>query len=187
VTRLPKFGPTDLTTDQRALYEAISQGPRSSGPFPLTDDAGRLNGPFNAMLLSPELGTALQQLGEAIRYRGELDDRCREIAILTVASVWDSAFERFAHESVASAIGMTSAELDALRGGSRAPFQGVEGAVAHFAYLLADRRSLTDDEYDEATSALGPSRLFELTTLVGYYSTLALQLRVFGDEIPAEG
>ena len=42
---------------------------------------------------------------------------------------------------------------------------------------------LDDAEYAEAVGHLGPSGLFELLTLVGYYATLALQLRVF--RVPA--
>lgn len=45
--------------------------------------------------------------------------------------------------------------------------------------LLRDR-DLDDDRYREAAAVIGADRVFELTTLVGYYSTLALQMRVFG-------
>jgi 4-carboxymuconolactone decarboxylase len=47
---------------------------------------------------------------------------------------------------------------------------------------LTANDSLTDEEYGEAVKALGERTLFELTTLVGYYATLALQLRVFAGE-----
>jgi 4-carboxymuconolactone decarboxylase len=54
-------------------------------------------------------------------------------------------------------------------------------AVRTVVRLTADR-SLTDEQYGEAVKALGERGLFELTTLVGYYATLALQLRVFAGE-----
>jgi len=31
-----------------------------------------------------------------------------------------------------------------------------------------------------AASGLGPAKLFEISTLVGYYSLLAVQMRIFG-------
>ncbi|MFC7716531.1 hypothetical protein [Nonomuraea recticatena] len=40
---------------------------------------------------------------------------------------------------------------------------------------LLESGDLTDDEY----AALDERTLFELTTLVGYYATLAMQLRVY--------
>jgi hypothetical protein len=42
--------------------------------------------------------------------------------------------------------------------------------------------SLGEPQWIDAVEHLGPEIVFELTVLVGYYSTLALQLRVLGDE-----
>ena len=38
---------------------------------------------------------------------------------------------------------------------------------------------LDDEQYDTAVTVLGERAVFELSTLVGYYATLALQMRVF--------
>src|SRR4051794_18477744 len=56
IGRLPHPTPGELDDDQRAVYDAITGGPRGSGPFRLTDAEGRLHGPFNAMLVNPQLG-----------------------------------------------------------------------------------------------------------------------------------
>ena len=60
---------------------------------------------------------------------------------------------------------------------------GREAVVARTTAALAARGDLDDAEYLAAAAELGPDGLFELLTLVGYYATLALQLRVF--RIPA--
>jgi len=184
-TRLPKFEPSALDAEQRSLYDAIAGGRRAQGPqlFRLADADGRLEGPFNAFLLQPRLGSALQALGASVRYETGLDDRCREIAILVVAAHWRSDFEWHAHEAVARAAGLGSAELAALREGRHAELAGRESVVARTAAALVTRGDLDDAEYAEAVSHLGPAGLFELLTLVGYYATLALQLRVF--RVPA--
>lgn len=185
VARLAGFLPGDLTEEQAAVHQAISGGPRAAGPqlFALTDSEGRLRGPFNAMLLSPPVGAALQTVGAAVRYRSSLSDRVREMAVLLVAAHWGSAFEREAHEAVGRACGLTEEELGSLRSGALPDLTdpGETIALRTTAALLRSG-NLGDDEYGTAVSAIGERGLFELTTLVGYYSTLALQLRVFAGE-----
>jgi 4-carboxymuconolactone decarboxylase len=183
--RIPKLAPSALDAEQRSLYDAIAGGRRAQGPqlFRLTDEAGRLEGPFNAFLLQPRLGAALQALGASVRYDTGLDDRCREIAILTVAAHWRSDFEWYAHEAVARAAGLTEADLSAIRDGRPDALSGPDAVVARTTTALLTRGDLTDPEYRTATDHLGPGGLFELLTLIGYYATLALQLRVF--RVPA--
>ena len=183
--RLPKFEPPALDAEQRSLYDAIAGGRRAQGPqlFRLADADGRLEGPFNAFLLQPRLGSALQALGASVRYDTGLDDRCREIAILVVAAHWRSDFEWHAHEAVGRAAGLGDAELAAVREDRHAELAGRESVVARTAAALVTRGDLDDAEYGEAVGHLGPAGLFELLTLVGYYATLALQLRVF--RVPA--
>jgi 4-carboxymuconolactone decarboxylase len=184
-SRIPKLEPSALDDDQRLLYDAIAGGRRAQGPqlFRLADPRGRLEGPFNAFLLQPRLGSALQALGSSVRYGTGLDDRCREIAILVVAAHWRSDFEWYAHEAVGRSVGLTDAELGAIRDGRPEALTGPEAVVARTADALAARGDLDDAEYREAVGQLGAPGLFELLTLVGYYATLALQLRVF--RVPA--
>ena len=180
--RLVKLPPQSLDDEQRALYDAIATGPRAQGPraFPLTDGDGGLEGPFNAFLLQPRLGQALQALGSAVRFETSLSGRAREVAILVVAAAHDSTFEWYAHAAIARTIGLTEDELDALRA---ARFEVLpdeyERVVADTAHTLATRGDLDDEHYARATAVLGRPTLFELLTLVGYYSLLAVQLRVF--------
>ncbi|WP_416972140.1 carboxymuconolactone decarboxylase family protein [Streptomyces sp. 4F14] len=183
--RLAGLPPAELNERQAEVYRAITGGPRATGQqaFALTDPDGRLLGPFNAMLLSPPVGLAVQALGAAVRYGSALGDRVREMAILAVAAHWNSAFERDAHEAMGRAVGLTAEELAALRTGTAPELTDpVELAALRATSALLQRGGLNDEEYADAVSALDERGLFELTTLVGYYSTLALQLRVFAGE-----
>ena len=178
--RIRPLTPGELSPDQSALYAAITGGPRARGPqhFALTSDDGSLRGPFDVMLRSPAVGTAQQELGAAIRYRTGFTDRMRELAILLVAARWDSAFERDSHEAIARALGFGDDELAAIRAQDVTAFADDDRTVGSTVIALLDG-DLTDDAWDAASTALGVDGLFELTALVGYYSTLALQLRVF--------
>ncbi|MEU4222196.1 carboxymuconolactone decarboxylase family protein [Actinoplanes sp. NPDC026623] len=180
--RLPRLSPAELDDDQRAVYDAVTGGRRAQGPqlFRLVDADGALEGPFNAFLLQPRLGFAVQALGEAVRYETSLSDRAREIAILVTAAHADSAFERYAHEALGRHAGLTDDELGALRDGRfEALADEAERLVAETVHALCARGDLDDDEYRAAAGVLGPAGVFELVTLAGYYLALALQLRVF--------
>lgn len=178
--RIRPLIPAALSPQQHELYDAIAGGPRAQGPqhFALTAADGSLRGPFDLMLRSPVVGTAQQELGAAIRYRTGLTDRARELAILLVAARWDSAFEREAHEAIARAIGFTDDELAAIRAEDVSAFADREALVARTVLALLDG-DLPDAAWHEAEAALGVDGVFELSALVGYYATLALQLRVF--------
>jgi len=179
--RLPVLTPDELTDEQAGLYDAIVGGPRSTGlqAFALTDADGGLNGPFNAMLFAPGVGHALQDLGAAIRYASGLSARVRELAILLVAARWGCDFERYAHEAVGRAVGLTDQELATVRDGRVPEGLGEQerAAIRFVQALLAG--DVPDDEWAIAQRLLDNRTLVEMSTLVGYYATLALQLRVF--------
>ena len=181
MSRLERLPPGHLGEDQRELYDSIVGGPRAMGPqhFALTAPDGALLGPFDALLRSPALGGALQNVGAAVRYRSHLTSRVREGAILLVAAHWDSAFERHAHEAVGRSVGFTDDDLDALRRGV-VPSSSDEPEQQHLELTQALLRGdLTDEEWDGLAPEIGEQAVFELSTLVGYYATLALQLRIF--------
>jgi 4-carboxymuconolactone decarboxylase len=137
------------------------------------------------MLLQPGLGAALQALGSAVRFHGTLPGRARELAILVVAVHWASAFEQQAHEAAGRQAGLTEAELAAVRAGQEPGLADpAERAAVRAARALVRAGDLDDEEYAAAVAGLGEAGVFELTTLVGYYATLALQLRVFRVDAP---
>jgi len=180
--RLPNPTPEELDAEQRALYDEIAGGPRSAGPrlFELVDRQGRLNGPFGIMLHSPAVGGALQSVGAAVRYRSVLPDRIRELAILSVAAHWNSDFELYAHVPLARHAGLTEAEVGELVAGAETSLEDpAERAVLEVVRALLRTSDLTEEHYVAGRDAIGEQGLVELTTLVGYYATLALQLRVF--------
>jgi alkylhydroperoxidase family enzyme len=186
--RLAKLLPGSLDDGQREVYDAIAGGKRAEGPqlFQLRDADGGLEGPFNAFLLQPRLGLALQALGSAVRYETTLSDRAREIAILVVSVHRGSSFEWYAHEAVGRHVGLTDTELGSIR---RHDYDALtdrtEHVVAQVSHALLEGGDLDDAAYDDVVHVLGLPQLFELLTLVGYYDALALQLRVF--RIPAPG
>jgi len=184
--RLAVLSSDEMTPEQVGLYREILGGPRGQGPRAvlLATGAGGLAGPFNAMLYAPDVGHALQELGAAIRFRTQLAPRIRELAILVVAQHWDSGYVRSSHEAIGREAGLTEPEIEALRSGADPGFTDEQELPAYATVrALVSRSDLDDLEYAAAAAGLGEQALVELSALVGYYATLALQLRIF--RVPA--
>lgn len=181
-SRLPDLGPADLDATQHALYSAITGGPRGGVP---TAPDGSLAGPFNAMLHAPWVGGELQELGAALRTRGRLPARARELAVLAVAAHHRSGFEWWAHARIAADAGVPDGLVDAVRAGTGPlPEDPVERAALVATRELLHTGDLDDDAWAAAHAVLGDAGLVELTTLVGYYELLARQMRVFRVPVP---
>ena len=185
--RLDLIAPADLDPAQRVLYEAITGGPRASqaGTVPIVDESGRLLGPFAVMLLTPEVGNAMQQVGAKIRFSRALTGRERELAILAVAGELRSGFERLAHEPAALKLGLSQAQVNSVLSGQVPDgLSSDEALICGLARVMTAERNLNDQDYEAGLAALGQERLAELTWLVGYYSALALSLAVFRPVLP---
>lgn len=185
-SRISALLPSELDVEQKALYDSIVTGPRSAGPqlFALQDDLGRLNGPFGLMLHIPGIGSALQELGSAVRYRTALTDRVREIAILSVAAATDSEFERYAHERVGLAAGLSEADIEALRTSSFTSEDAAEQIVFDLCCQLLSDEILSDEEFLRYAAQLDARTILEIVVLVGYYRTLAQMMHVFDVRAP---
>ncbi|MCE3550673.1 carboxymuconolactone decarboxylase family protein [Pseudonocardia sp. RS11V-5] len=179
----------ELDPDRAALHDLIADGPRrAQSRVPLVDDEGRLLGPFGAMLHSPRIGAAVQQVGAALRTDPDLPPRLRELAVLAVAAHVRSEFEWSSHEGAARDAGLTGDQLQALLDGTEPA--GLDPAEQHALRitraLLVDR-DVDDDLYTGALAALGRDTLAALVWLVGYYAMLAGALATFRPAGPGSG
>ena len=181
--RFTSPAPEEMTEEQLALYKLFATGRRAQpgSAFSLVDETGRLQGPPAAWVLAPPFGHGLEQLGGAVRFARTLPERASEIAILLVGHHHQSPFEVHAHTRAGAAAGLSQADLDALAAG-RPPELTTEPEQVIYAVtrqVLASG-TLDDATYARAVSVLGAAGLFELTTLIGWYTMLAFQLSVFG-------
>lgn len=185
--RIPHFRREDLDADQQTLYDHIAGGERArqGAVVPVLDSEGRLEGPFNALLLHPPIGTAVQELGRVLRFEGVLSSRCREIVILTVAAKERSAYEWDAHTRLAALAGLDEVEIHALLTTRFEAFdQPTEQAVLHLCTALLDGREVDDPFFEALQLSVGAAGMLEVTVLVGYYRLLAQQLALFAVPAP---
>ena len=162
-------------------------GPRAKGPqaFSLVDGAGRLEGPFNALVEAASVGQAVQALGSALRYETALSARQREIAVLELAVTERSPFEWIAHKAVGRAAGLEDDEIAGLLEGIEVKtFDASEKVVRESVRSMLHGRDLSDGLFERAASLLGVTSVVELVVLVGYYQMLALNMKVLRTPLP---
>ncbi|MEQ1760308.1 MAG: carboxymuconolactone decarboxylase family protein [Vicinamibacterales bacterium] len=163
-----------LSADQRVMVNDLLSGTRTT-----------LNGPFNVLLRSPEMGNLAQNLGEYLRFRTSVPLRLNEMAILMTAKWWSSQYEWALHKTAALRAGLNASVIDDLQAGRRpAGMQADEIAVYNFVTELHDRRRVSDSTFRAARDLLGEKGVVDLIGVLGYYDLVSMVLNV--DRYPLE-
>jgi 4-carboxymuconolactone decarboxylase len=174
--RLQPIEPSQLTAEQRPVYEAIASGPR-----------GGVRGPFLALLHVPELANRIQHLGELIRYDTSLGRKLSELAIIVTARGLRCHYEWFAHAKIAAESGLPAAAIEAIRTDKDPGLTDPKERVVHrFARELVTTQRVSDATYEEATRVLGTVGAVELASMVGYYAMIAMTLNAHAIMPPGE-
>ena len=108
--RLPLLDPETLSGAQKEAYDHIGKTYvpwAASVPFQTQTDDGRYIGSFNPVLYSPEIGLRFFAWQEAEGKYTTLNEKIREVVILTVGSVWKSHYELYAHSAAARKAGIS--------------------------------------------------------------------------------
>src|SRR5215470_3676983 len=157
-----------MTPAQRAVADAILSGPR-----------GRMSGPFNAWLRSPELADRLQKVGEYVRFSTSLDRRLNEMAILMTAQYWGTQYEWYAHAPLAIKAGLDPDIVAAIGAGTRpAKMKDDEAVVWEFTTQLRRDHHVDDDIYARAVDKFGENGTMDLIAVNGYYDVVSMTLNV---------
>lgn len=174
MNRLPLPDDADLTPRQKAVLDAVRQGPR-----------GGARGPFGAWIRSPEMAVLAQELGAHVRFRSCLNDRVREIAICVTAASLKAEYEWFAHARIAREAGVSEAALEAIRVGERPDGLPEDEATAYaFAEELMRTKHVSDATYASAIDMFGDEGVVEIVAACGYYTLVGLTLNVARVPLP---
>lgn len=172
--RLASPDPATMTDEQRRVYDVIVSGPR-----------GRVRGPLAMWLHRPKLAEAAQALGAYCRFDSSLSPRLSELAIITMAQLWQAEFEWWAHKPIALKAGVEPTIVDALRQGQAPVFADPDAEVVHaVTCALTNDRRLSDALYARAKEVLGSDRLVDLVGLCGYYTLISMTLNAFEVALP---
>jgi 4-carboxymuconolactone decarboxylase len=166
-----------MSQEQRRIFEEVVA---SRGTWQ--------NGPFGQLIYQPRIAEHTHRLGEFIRYHTSLGPRLSEFAILIVARYWDCRFEWGVHAPIALQSGVGAAAVEAIALGQRPTgLRDDESIVYDYAISSLQKHEVEDELYARATRQFGVVGVVELTSLLGYYSMLALSLNAHRVLPPQEG
>ncbi len=174
MTRPPVLDETNLTAEQRVIFDIIRSGPR-----------GVVEGPLRVWLQSPALADPAQRLGAFCRYGTRLEPRLSELAIITVGAYWQAGFEWYVHATIAARAGISGDVIEAIKTGSEPVFvKADEQAVYQFTRELLTRHSVSDATYNTAQDLFGAAACVELVGILGYYTLISMTINAFRVPVP---
>ncbi|MTD53242.1 carboxymuconolactone decarboxylase family protein [Amycolatopsis pithecellobii] len=185
--RLPlvRSGPMDAGQSawERELRAVVVPWAQPSG-MAVTTAEGDLIGPFNAFVHRPRPGRAFMAWVLDDQAGSSLTPVLREIAILTVATAWNSGYEIYAHTAVARHVGVAEEVITSIISGTTTDrLSAVEAVVHRFTDELVREHSVSTGTYDRAIQAVGRHGVLDLVNVIGIYLATAALLNAF--EVPA--
>jgi 4-carboxymuconolactone decarboxylase len=159
---------SELTPEQKTLAENVLNGERHT-----------LNGPFNVLLRSPEMGDLAQKLGTYIRFHTTVPLKLNEFAILITARALNAQYDWSSHHRYALKAGLSPEIIEAVAAGKRpANMQPDEEIVYNFCTELIRTTQVSDATFHAAVDKFGERTVVDLISVVGYYHFVSMILNV---------
>ena len=164
-----------LTGEQKTVFDQLVAG------------RGRILGPYKIWIHSPTVASGMEHIGTFLNKRSSLSTREVEIGILVIAQHWDGEYVKQAHIKAGKAAGLTQEQIDDILAGRDPKLADAhEQTVYRFARALANKSKISDAEFAEIEKAIGSEGIAEVLVLLGYYTSVALGMKVHEVPIPAQ-
>lgn len=160
-----------LTAEQAEIFDRLVAG------------RGRILGPYKIWIYSPPVADGMERLGTYLNKHSSLSSREIEMTILLIAQHWQSDYVIQAHLGEGRRVGLPEKLLDDVLAGRTPAFDDPhEGGVFRFADALVRGVRLSDAEFGEVEAVIGREGIAEVLVLIGYYTSVALGMKVH--EVP---
>jgi 4-carboxymuconolactone decarboxylase len=175
MNRILEIPPEKLTAEQSKVFDQLTAG------------RGRILGPYKIWIHSPTVASGMERIGTFLNKFSSLSKREVEIGILVIAQHWQGDYVRQAHIREGKAAGLSQQTIDAILAGTDPKLVDAhEHAVHRFAAALVSGAKLPDAEFTEIERALGREGIAEVLVLLGYYTSVALAMKVHEVPIPQQ-
>ncbi len=137
---------------------------------------------YHLLLHSPAFAQGWLGLGTAIRNKGILDDRLRELVILQVGRLLGAPYVWSTHVAIARRAGASEEQLNGLADHATSPyFDDRERAALEYATIMTKQVHIPDELFERVRELFSTQELLELAVTSAFYScvcrvVIALQL-----------
>ena len=174
MNRLLEIPPEKLTPEQSTVFEQLTAG------------RGRILGPYKIWIHSPTVASGMEQIGTFLNKRSSLSPREVEIGILVIAQHWEGDYVRQAHIREGKDAGPHAG--DHRRHPRRQGPQAHRSARARRPPLCRRARRAARNcrtpTSPRSKQVLGREGIAEVLVLLGYYTSVALGMKVHEVPIP---
>ena len=173
-SRIREIPEAQLSAAQKTAVDAVIGG------------RGRVPGPYKIWLHSPIMMQRLERLGTFLVKESSLQPREQELAILAIAAHWHGNYVFTVHARTAREMGIAESVIEDLRAGRMPKLDDKrEAAVVEIALTAPERDPASDAAFARAIASLGEQGLADLLVFLGYYSTVAIAMKLHRVPLPA--
>lgn len=172
--RLPTIPPDQYTPEEQQAATDFE-----------TARHGKVFGPFEPLMHSPEVMTQARSMGDYLRFKSAIGTTLSEMVILIVAREWTQDFEWWYHYPIALKAGISSPIAEAIGDGRRpAGMSADEEMIYDYTTELVKNKRVSDATFNRVKARFGDKGVVDLTGVAGYYTLLAMQLNAAQYKIP---
>ena len=173
-SRILEIPEDQYSPEQRAAIDALLQG------------RGRLLTPYKVWIHSPQLAMAMERLGTFLNKKCSLTEREVELGIVLTARHWAGEFVLEAHVKTCLDVGYAPSVMEAIRRGDTPDLPNPrERSMYELAVVAAQPGPGPDEVFDTALENLGREGVAEALALFGYYSAVAIAMKLHRVPVPA--
>jgi 4-carboxymuconolactone decarboxylase len=172
--RIKDIPENQLTPEQAKVFKDLVAG------------RGRLLTPYRIWIHSPRLAAALETIGTFLNKKSSLSEREVELTICIIANHWKGEYVWTVHVKTCIKLGIPQGVFDAIRAGQDPVLDNErERAVYDLAKIAMAPGAGSDEVFARAERLLGRNGIAEVVALLGYYSSVAMGVKLHRVPVPA--
>ncbi|MSQ53411.1 MAG: carboxymuconolactone decarboxylase [Betaproteobacteria bacterium] len=172
--RIKEIPENELTPLQAKVFKDLVAG------------RGRLLTPYKIWIHSPKLAAALETIGTFLNKGSSLTEREIELTICIIANHWKGEYVWAAHVKMCLGLGFPQGVFDAIRAGQAPALDNErERVVYELAKISMEPGGGSDEVFARADKLLGRNGVAEVVALLGYYTSVAVGMKLHRVPAPA--